>query len=306
MIVIANPAASGGGVGRDWAELSARVRAAFPDAKLLQTSGAGDGRRLAREAVESGASRVLSLGGDGTHNEVINGLLDASPDPEAVTFGALPAGTGGDFCRMYACDKTIDATLEHLRAGVTSPLDLGVVEGLDDDGEPLTRAFLNIASCGASGLVDRFVNASSKRLGGKASFFIASLRATWAYTPATVKLRLDGHDIGTYAINSVLACNGRWAGGGMFFAPDASLSDGVLEIVVIEDVTPSRILPLATRIYRGEHASLPFVHTFRGRTLRVEPIEATAWLDIDGEAPGVAPCTIRVLPRPLQLLGALR
>ena len=153
MIVIANPAASGGDVGRDWAELSARVRSAFPDAKLLQTSGAGDGRRLAREAVESGASRVLSLGGDGTHNEVINGLLDASPDPEAVTFGALPAGTGGDFCRMYACDKTIDATLEHLRAGVTSPLDLGVVEGLDDDGEPLTRAFLNIASCGASGLV---------------------------------------------------------------------------------------------------------------------------------------------------------
>ena len=93
---------------------------------------------------------MLSLGGDGTHNEVINGLSTHLPTPRPSPRRA-PCGHGGDFCRMYACDKTIDATLEHLRAGVTSPLDLGVVEGLDDDGEPLTRAFLNIASCGRAG-----------------------------------------------------------------------------------------------------------------------------------------------------------
>lgn len=306
MMIIANPSAGAGRVEREWASIRGQLRAAFPEAEVELTRGAGEGRRLACEAVRAGAERIVSLGGDGTHNEVVNGIVDADPEPEAIVFGALPAGTGGDFCRMYACERTLGATLDHLRRNELSPFDIGQVDGVDDDGAPFRQAFLNIASCGASGLVDRYVNASSKWMGGTASFFVASLRATWDYTPAQVALRLDGSDVGTFRINTVVACNGRWAGGGMYFSPRASVNDGMLEIVVIEHITPARVVPMARHLYKGTHAALPYVHVMRGRTLRVEPLEASAWLDIDGEAPGLAPCTIRVVPHYLRLLGATR
>ncbi|MCK6505150.1 diacylglycerol kinase family lipid kinase [Myxococcota bacterium] len=305
-VVIANPAASGGRVGQRWDALSARITAALGPVRLLRTERAGHGMQLACQAVRDGATDLLSLGGDGTHNEVVNGIMQAAPPPGTVGLGILPAGTGGDFRRVLSHAGTLEDALAHLPRATSRVIDLGVCDYTDDQGAPGQRWFLNIASCGISGLVCRIANASSKRLGGKLTFYTATLRAMAAYRAAPVRVSLDGTDLGEHQITSLQACNARFAGGGMMFAPQALLDDGQLDLVILQDPGVVRTLLMSDAIYKGTHVHLPHVQVHRGRRIEVHPTRADrpAWVDIDGEAPGLAPVTYQVVPGAIRLWGA--
>jgi YegS/Rv2252/BmrU family lipid kinase len=293
-------------VGQQWAALSARITAALGPVRLLRTERAGHGIQLARQAVQEGATELLSMGGDGTHNEVVNGILQAAPPPGAVGLGILPAGTGGDFRRVLAHASTFDDALSHLPSAACHPIDLGLCRYTDDQGAPGQRWFVNIASCGISGLVCRIANASSKRLGGKLTFYLSTLRAMAAYRAARVQVTLDGKDLGEHEITSLQACNARFAGGGMMFAPDALLDDGQLDLVILQDPGVVRTLLMSDSIYKGRHVRLPHVQVHRGRQIEVQPLHADrpAWVDIDGEAPGLAPVRFEVVPGAIRLWGA--
>lgn len=304
--VVVNPAAAGGKVGRRWAALERELREALGACRFVPTVALGDGIRLARAAVESGATTVLSLGGDGTHNEVLNGILAAAAPTGSVRLGILPAGTGGDFRRLLLHGGSIEESARHVAAAEDHAIDVGSVRYVDDDGREGHRWFLNIASCGVSGLVCRLVNESGKKLGGKATFLLATLRATLRYDPARVRVEVDGEAVGDFTVSSVAACNGRFAGGGMMFAPTARLADGLLDVTVIRHASFAKVLRLSPKLYDGTHVDMHgLVSTFRGRVIRVEPLgSARAWVEIDGEAPGFAPIEIRVHPAAVRLIGA--
>ena len=305
-VVIANPAAAGGRVGQRWEHLVEQVHRALGPVSLRRTERAGHGIELAAQAVAEGATDLLSMGGDGTHNEVINGIMTAGPAPGAVTLGVLPAGTGGDFRRVLAHAHSLEDALAHLATASAHTIDLGRCTYTGDDGRPGQRWFVNIASCGISGLVCRIANASSKRLGGKATFYLSTLRAMAAYRASPVRVVVDGRAVGEHRITSLQACNARFAGGGMMFAPDALLDDGLLDLVILEDPGLVRTLAMTGSIYEGTHVRLPHVHVHRGRRIEVEPLDAQrpAWVDIDGEAPGTAPTTFEIVPGAIRLRDA--
>lgn len=305
-VLIANPAAGRGHVGRNWDALVAQVCEALGDVDARRTQRPGHAVDLAREAAEEGADTVLSLGGDGTHHEVVNGLMAASVPGRRVAFGALPAGTGGDFCRLYGVERTVRDVARHLADGQTRQLDVGHVTFVDDDGREAERWFLNICSTGIGGLVDRYVASARARVGGKAAYYLASLRASVAYRAARCEVVIDGASVGEHVVNTVAACNGRWFGGGMMIAPEARTDDGLLDVVLIPETTPRRVIELSRRIYDGRHMELPYVKHWRGQSVEVHVREHTAWMDIDGEAPGKGACTMRLEPAALTLLGATR
>ena len=303
-VVIANPAAAGGRVGQRWDALCSQIRGVLgSQVQVQRTEGPRHGVVLATAAVQAGAQTVCALGGDGTLSEVVNGIMAARPAPGTVQLGVLPAGTGGDFRRVLRHGETLDGALQALPSASAHPIDIGALTWRGDDGADHSGWFLNVASFGIGGLVDRLVNASSKRLPGGVAFYTATLRALWRYRPAMVRLVLDGEALEPVPVTNVLVCNSRFAGGGMRFAPDACLDDGLFDVVIMRQKSALYTVSLSRAIYSGAHLNDDTVRLLRAREVRAEVIGPDpAWMDIDGEAPGVLPATLRVVPGALRLL----
>lgn len=301
--VIFNPAAGGGKVGRAWPRTEAALRERLGDVRFVATSAPGDAARLAEQAVRDGRTTVLSLGGDGTHNEVVNGLMAAARPAGEVAFGVLPAGTGGDFARILAVPRDTIAAAEAIARSERLPLDVGRVT-IRSVTPHQTRYFVNVCTFGFGGLVDQLVNESTKMFGGRVSFFVGALRALARYRPATVRLEVDGVGLGDLTVIAVAVGNGRYCGGGMMVTPTADPSDGVFEITIIERRPVVQLLGILGAVYSGRHVERDGVHVLRGRRMVAELVgDAPAYLDLDGEAPGVVPATIEVVPGALSLLG---
>lgn len=304
-VVVVNTAAAGGRVGREWRTLALDLAQALGDVRFVLSRAPGHAIELAAEAVRDGARTILSLGGDGTHNEVVNGILRAQRRPGEVRLGILPAGTGGDFRRLLVDGKTLHESARAMPTASVAPIDAGRVSFVTDEGKHASRFFVNIASLGVGGLVDRAVNRSSKRLGGKAAFLLATLQTLPTYRPPRVRLRVDGDAVGDFTITNIAVCNGRFAGGSMMLAPEARLGDGLFDVTVMRHAPLLRSLPEAPRLYDGTILDSSDVEFFQGRHVRVEPLDARkAYMDIDGEAPGVAPAEFEMLHHALRLIGA--
>jgi len=300
--VIYNPNAAAGRVGREWPERERRLRELLGPVSFRASRSSGDGAVQAREAIAAGATTLLSLGGDGTHNEVVHGILTSGAPHGSIRLGILPSGTGGDFRRLLENSDDWVTAAKALPTATATTIDAGLAI-FRDDGAEQRRHFLNICSFGVGGLACSIVNNSKKRLGSKATFFIGTLEAILRYTPAAIRLRVDGREVGTFTVTNIAVANGRFFGAGMMVAPDALLTDGLLDVTVIEAGGPAAVLRLIGTIYRGKHTTLDCVKTFRGARIEAETVGPNpAYIDLDGEAPGRIPIRIEAVPGALQLL----
>lgn len=300
--VIFNPHAASGRVGREWADRERTLRELLGPVTFRASRSSGDGAEQAREAIASGARTLLSLGGDGTHNEVVHGILTSGAPHGSIRLGILPSGTGGDFRRLLLDSDDWLSAAKALPTATTTTIDAGLAI-FSDGGIEQRRHFLNICSFGVGGLACSIVNSSKKRLGSKATFFLGTLEAIIRYTPSTIRLSVDGSEVGTYTVTNIAVANGRFFGAGMMVAPNASLTDGLLDVTVVEAGGPLTVLRLIATIYRGKHTELDCVKTFRGAAISAELVGSNpAYIDLDGEAPGRIPIRIEAVPRALQLL----
>ncbi len=296
--VIVNPRSQGGKLGKRWVDISDTIGRAFPFDEAI-TTAPGDATRLTAEALRGGAERIVAIGGDGTVNEVVNGFFDDAGAPIApdATFGLIPFGTGGDFRRTFGLPHEIDQAVEIIAGGARRKLDVGRLSFVATSGEPSHRMFANIASFGVSGVVDRMVNESGKRL-GRLSFMFATARATWSYKNQRVQLVFDGTDRVEATINTVAVANGKFFGGGMKVAPDAEPDDGAFDVVALGDFSFSDVLASGRRLYKGTHLSMDKVSVRRARVVEAEPIDPAGIveLDVDGETPGRLPAKFELIP----------
>jgi len=276
----------------------------------VHTTAPGDATRLAREALRAGAERVVAVGGDGTINEVVNGFFDERGEPIArdAAFALVPFGTGGDFRRTMRIPLEPVEAAAVIAADERSRIDVGRLR-YTCDGEPerALRMFANITSFGVSGVVDRLVNESGKKL-GRLSFALATLRATWSYTNQRVELVFDD-DPATRVentINTVAVANGRYFGGAMMVAPDAQVDDGLFDVIALGDFGFGDLVKSGRRIYKGTHLAMDKVTTRRARTIDARPIEpgAVVELDVDGECLGHLPARFELLPGALSMVVA--
>jgi diacylglycerol kinase (ATP) len=302
-VVVANPKAAAGRVRSLWNKSREAVEARLGSVEARFTSGPGDATELTRRAIAEGASRIVAVGGDGTINEVVNGFFDENGlAARETTLVVYPGGTGGDFARsigMSGVDvlSALDEATERL-------IDVGRAELVDHTGKSIVRHFVNISSFGSSGLIVDKVNKATKALGGKASFYIGTLKGLVAYKNQRVRLKIDQEFDEEVAINTVAVANGRFFGGSMMIAPHALVDDGLFDVVVLGDIGLTKFLRYSGKIYNGEHLGLPGIRELRGRVVEATPLgPEPVLIDLDGEQPGKLPVRYRVLPSAIKLLA---
>ncbi|MGE5185582.1 MAG: diacylglycerol/lipid kinase family protein, partial [Acidobacteriota bacterium] len=296
-VVIVNPQSQGGKLGKRWTELADTLGRAFPFDEAM-TQAPGDATRLAREALRGGAERIVAIGGDGTINEVLNGFFeDGQPVAPEASLGLIPYGTGGDFRRTLGLPVAIADAAAVIAANKRRKIDVGLLDLMSRDGKPVRRMFANIASFGVSGVVDRLVNESGKKL-GRLSFAVATARATWSYKNQRVELVFDGKDRVELTINTVAVANGRYFGGAMMVAPNAEVDDGKFDVVALGDFNFGDLLKSGRRLYKGTHLSMDKVTTRHARIVEARAVDAgaTVELDVDGECLGKLPARFELLP----------
>jgi diacylglycerol kinase (ATP) len=299
-LVIVNPAARNGGVGRQWDGLASKLAGLGIDAETVRTQQPGHATELVRSALRNGPRLVVAVGGDGTVNEVVNGFFErgeaVAPDAELAV---VPIGTGRDGVRTYGISGKPERALLLIADGATRTIDLGRATYTAHAGGEESRLFLNIASCGLSGAVAERANRTSKRLGGTPAFLWATIAtfAAWKNVPFTITI--DGEQRELVANNTIVA-NGRYFGGGMHIAPDAKSDDGQLDAIVFGDVGRLDLALNMHRLYRGTILRHPKASHRLARDVRVEPARALP-IEVDGEQPGVTPVRFQVVPAALRL-----
>lgn len=303
--VILNPTAGSGGAARKKTAIVSALTTAGTAPEVVHTRGPGDAGRLVREARADGVTCVVVVGGDGTLNDAAQGYLepDGSVARGGPDLGLIPSGTGGDFRRTFGLGDSVEEAAARILSATPRPLDLGLLQVTDPHGKTASRAFLNITSFGIGGLTDRIVNSSPKWMGGKAAFFLGTLRAMVVYQNAPVRVRVDGEVWLEAPIFNVALANGRYFGGGMMIAPDADPSDGLLDVVALHDMSRIKAATLAQHIYKGAHLREPGVKVTRGKVIEAEPLAASTevLIDMDGETPGRLPLRAELAPGALRL-----
>jgi diacylglycerol kinase (ATP) len=276
-----------------------RSHPVFKAAELNFTSFPGHAVELTHHALTGGADVILSIGGDGTHNEVVSGFFDSNGrliNSEAK-LAVLHLGTGGDFRKSLGIGASSGAAIRDLTEGTPCPVDVGLIRYVDPNGRQKRRYFVNIASFGISGIIDNLArDRRFARLGGKAAYLLATLLAFRHYRNEPMGIKMDGEPVLEQPVCAFVVANGRFFGGGMKVAPHAMLDDGLFDAVCLGDFKPTDFLLKGHRLYRGTHLSMEKVWMRRVRTVSVHagyPVP----IDIDGDGLGCTPAEITVAPQ---------
>jgi YegS/Rv2252/BmrU family lipid kinase len=246
---------------------------------------------LEQAAREARGSLIVVVGGDGTVNEVVNGVAGAGAE-----IAVLPAGTGQDFGRTHGVPARFDDAVRVALGGDSRTIDVGRVEFEDGTG----RLFANVGSAGMSGAVARRANSMSKALGGRITFFYALTREFVAWRNTEVLVELDGGVSRAGPMHDVIVANGNYHAGGMKLAPDARQDDGQFDVVLIGDVTKLDFLTTAPKLYSGRYLTHPRVEPLRSSAVRIEA-EQPLPLEVDGEPIGATPARFEVVRSALRL-----
>ena len=318
-LLIVNPRSGSRRTGRRLPELAAAVARTLGPVDVALTGWRGHGIELARRAVDEARELVVAVGGDGTLNEVVNGVLEAAAGsgatPAAASaaqtgthVGLIAAGTGADFGRTLGLGRTLEAQIEALASGRERVVDVARAEVDGPQGERLTRYFINILSAGPGGLVARYVQDLPRALGGRAGYYLASVLALARSPRAELLVTVaDGETTAERTLSTyVLAvCNGQVFGGGYRIAPMARLDDGRLEVISAGVDTRLRLVRSIHTSYRGEHLGIEGVEHFSCRRLTAELVDPRLrerfLMEIDGEELGRLPLSVEVLPGALKL-----
>jgi YegS/Rv2252/BmrU family lipid kinase len=298
---VVNPSAGRGRANRDWEKLAQLLRAGGLRFETRKSMRRGQAAELAREGIRLGYRTIVVVGGDGTVNEVINGLLPL-PDirQDRVTFGTVAAGTGSDFARSLRLPTEARALARVLRAGERRPLDVGHVTYQVGE-KRVARFFANVADVGIGAEVVQRTARLPRWVPSTGSFLVASVGALLTHRNQRIELVIDdGARIET-RVRALVVANAGYFGGGMHVAPEADSSDGILDVVVLGDIGRLDGILSLPQLYRGTHRRNRNVVFLRGRRISVQAEEPLG-LEADGELLGTTPCEFNVWPAALDAL----
>ncbi len=298
--VIVNPAAGAGKTGRIWPRIMEMFRGHGLRFEHEMTEAPGHATELAREAVSNGYELVVSVGGDGTINEVVNGFY-ASGAINGTALGIVSTGTGSDYIRTLGVPRRCEEACRRFLQPRKITVDLGVLE-YARNGHQVERLFVNIAGTGFDAEIVRRTNQRQyKALGGLAAYLLGALTTVLTYRNRDISLKLDGEKVDMRAC-AVIVNIGKYGGGGMFTAPDARLDDGLLDVLIIGDISKPDLLRSLPRIYKGTHLTHPKVMMKRAKEIEIQPLDGRLPLQADGEPLGHVPARFRVLPAALNVV----
>ncbi len=301
LLLIVNPRSANGATGRRWQRIEQRLCAILPQFDAVFTERPGDGTRLAASAANE-YEVVAAVGGDGTINEVVNGLIGEDGTPRAAALGIIPRGTGSDLVRSLGIPHSLDAAAAVLARRRRREVDIGRARVRGLDGAPVTRYFINEAELGMGAAVSDTVNRSSKRFGGAVSFLWAILVTVLRYRDHAVSFSIDGGPAETVLLNNAWIANGAYSGGGIASAPRASLDDGLLDLVRVGHAGLAGRVRALAGLRSGAFVRLPHVSYHQVRCVSAVA-ETAVPVEVDGDLIGALPATFDLLPARLPVIS---
>jgi diacylglycerol kinase (ATP) len=281
-LIIVNPAAGGGRALRSVGWLRERL-AARPEARLEITRRPGDAEAMASDAGRLGHDRVIAVGGDGTVQEVVNGLLSAS---EPTSLGVVPLGSGNDLARSLGLPTDPGAAWGAAIGHATRAIDVAHAR----NGVGAERWFASAGGVGFDAQVAAAMATRSGWQGGRAGYLLTTLAELGRFENRRVRISIDGATA-THDVLFVAIANGAYYGGGMHIAPGAQPDDGRLDVCVVGDISRLTALRELRNLYRGTHVRNAAVSMHTARTIEVEG-DARTRLHLDGEPFGGLPLRV--------------
>jgi YegS/Rv2252/BmrU family lipid kinase len=295
-VLVLNPIAGDGAGGRLMPQLEAQL--GHRDAELQVSTRRGQCEELAAHAIREGADRVVAVGGDGTMQEVVNGIIAAG----GGTLGVVPVGRGNDLARSLAIPIDPLPALDIALGPTTRPMDVGraIREGN-------LRHFVAAGGVGFDAQVSwTMSNPRPWWKNGRAGYFAGTLDELRRFHNQRLRITFDmasGREIVDHVSLMVAFANGPYYGGGMKICPDASLADGQLDVCVVGDMTRFEALRELPGLYEAKHVNHPKVRFYRTRWILIEGEEPTR-VHLDGEPWGTLPIRVEALPAALEVAVA--
>ena len=302
-IVIVNPQAGNGRTEKIWPNIESALEKSIGSFEVLQTTCRGDATDLSRRILKEDAARIVAVGGDGHLNEVLNGFIENDLPVNAESrLSFVMTGTGCDFQRSLGISGKWQNAAAKLKDAKVRKIDVGKVTYTAADKTQKIRYFDNIASFGLSGAVDHCLEHSRLRnyLGGSPLFLWATIKTVFTHPNQSIRFRIDDGPEEEICSRLGLLANGRYFGGAMHAAPEAELDDGLLDLLMLKEISVAKFLWHLPKIYKGTHLKIPEIFFQKVRKFTAESSEQVI-LDIDGESPGYLAATFEVLPKILNL-----
>lgn len=262
--------------------------------KLSLTKRAGEAETLARAAFRAGCDYIIAAGGDGTLNEVINGI--ASPHPiRGVRMGIVPLGTANDFARSMKLPARVENNIDILRAKQTVLVDLVRVTG------KRMRYFINVSAGGFSGAVDEKLTPQIKSTWGPLAYLRSAAAALPKLRAYHATIIFDDVERWEGELYNIVIANGKFVAGGLPIAPDASVRDGLLDVLLVPKRPAREMALLTAQMLLGKHLSSNVIPFRRTRKISVKS-RPRMWFNVDGEPFGDDPAVFQILPRALEFV----
>lgn len=296
--VIVNPVAGGYSTRRKWPHISKLLRHIGLSFDYEFTESVGHAIELARAAVNNGYRYLVAIGGDGTVNEVANGIL-SSTGSGGTALGIVSTGTACSFVRSAGIPRDYTRACSLLTSPGRLLIDVGVVE-YKSGGQSLQRFFVNVAGIGFDAAIVEAVKHLPKYFSGTIPYIVELPRTLFNYQSKSVVLHLGNKVEATYIL-SVVVANGGYFAGGMRMAPQAKLNDGLLDVVIIGDIGKFELLRTLPMVYKGTHITHPKVRVERATHIAIESSEQVL-VHADGELLGEGPASFWLMPAVLSIV----
>jgi diacylglycerol kinase (ATP) len=294
--LIVNPV-SGSDSGPDHLPLiNERLRERLGPLDIVLTTGEGDATQAAAQAVRDGYKYVFAGGGDGTLNEVLNGLASVPNGLAHTVLGVIPLGTGNDFATALGFPDDIAAVLEALDVSRPIAVDVGVMNG---------HHFINVSAGGFMAEVSDAVGTQLKSIAGKLAYLIGGAQVLFTHEPVNADISwTDAGETGRerFALHAFAVCNSRQIGGGRLIAPNAAIDDGLLDVCLIEVMPIADFVGLLRRVTDGDHVDDERVRYFRATRIDLA-FDSEVKVNTDGQVLAATRCEYRVLPRAARLVS---
>jgi len=299
--VIVNPNAGNGKGRKDWTRIADLLEKNDITFNMKPTERKGHATEFTRELIAGGYRKIISVGGDGTLNEIVNGLFTQNHcPPKDLILSIIPVGTGNDWGRMFGIPLIYEGAVKVIKEGKLMLHDIGMISYYNGE-EKHIRYFINIAGLGFESLVVSKTNKQKdKGMSNKAIYFYNLLSSLITYRNTIADITIDGKSIRS-KVFSINVGNGRYCGGGMRQTPDAVPDDGLLDITVIKEMGRIEIIRNLRLLYDGTILSHPKVDGYRSNNLKVTS-DSLLYLEADGESLGHTPAEFGIIPSAVNIV----
>jgi len=263
----------------------------------------GHATTLAAKAADEGYSYIISIGGDGSLNEVVNGIMQAKNKDNQlnVKVGVLPYGTGNDFIKTIKSPETFEGLKTLIDTDSSKPIDLGLVNFIDHSGKESSRYFINITDIGIGGEAVQKLGKYTKALGSDINYFLAIFDTFLSYRNQPLRAVAEEFTFEGKVKNFVVA-NGKYYGSGLGVAPDAEVDDGKFAIVILAEATLFEFMKFSVLFRKCERLTHPQIIYYSTKEVKIDSLSTPQLIDMDGEFIGSSPLTLKVIPKTLSFI----